>query len=166
MMLHNTRILALMLGAGLAICAPAAWAQHDEHAGGEHAPMGGGHPAINHPAEPERGPQGYQRVERPQAVQARPQQMDRQAYNHNFIADHSYHVGPYNAPRGFAYHRWSYGNVLPRVYWGQQYWLGDYWLFGLDVPPVGYEWVRYGPDAVLVDTSNGEVIQVIYGRFQ
>ena len=41
----------------------------------------------------------------------------------------------------------------------------DYWLFGLDVPPYGYEWVRYGPDALLIDLRSGEVIQVVYGRF-
>ena len=191
MMLRSNRILALALGAGLAISAPTAWAQHEHqgggdqgggnhgggnhgggdqgggnHGGGAHGGGGGGHGMMGHPPEHERGPQGYQRIERPQGVEARPQQINRQAYNHNFTADHGYHVGPYHAPRGFAYYRWSYGNRMPRAYWGQQYWLGDYWLFGLDVPPMGYEWVRYGPDAVLIDTNNGEVIQVIYGRFQ
>ncbi|NWN22978.1 RcnB family protein, partial [Escherichia coli] len=51
------------------------------------------------------------------------------------------------------------------IFWAQNYWLTDYWLFGLDVPPLGYEWVRYGPDALLVNITTGEVIQVVYGRF-
>jgi Ni/Co efflux regulator RcnB len=43
--------------------------------------------------------------------------------------------------------------------------LADYWLFALEVPPVGYEWVRYGVDALLINTSNGEILQVEYGVF-
>jgi Ni/Co efflux regulator RcnB len=174
MNLTNRRFLALALCAGLSVMAPDAWAQREHGGGGPGggaprggAPRGGGAHAAgpSRQAEPERGPQGYQRIERPQGAQARPQQFDRQAYNHNFNADRGYHVGPYHAPRGFRYRRWGYGDILPRYYWGQQYWLLDYWLFGLDVPPIGYEWVRYGPDAVLIDTRSGEVIQVIYGRF-
>ncbi len=154
-------MFGLVLGAGLAAMAPVAWAEPG-HGGG---PRAGARPAVAHPVEPERGPQRYQRIERPAGAEARPQQFDRQAYNHNFNADHGYHIGPYHAPRGYAYRRWGYGEFLPRYYWAQQYWLTDYWLFGLEVPPVGYEWVRYGPDALLINTSNGEVIQVIYGRF-
>jgi Ni/Co efflux regulator RcnB len=41
----------------------------------------------------------------------------------------------------------------------------DYWLFSLEVPPAGYEWVREDNDAVLVNTSNGEILQVEYGAF-
>jgi Ni/Co efflux regulator RcnB len=160
-MKRTNRMLALALGAGLIMAAPGAWAQH-EHEGGQ---MGGGQRGGGHPAEPERGPQHYQPMQRPQGAEARPQQMNRQDYNHNFTASRGYHIGPYHAPSGFSYHRWGYGDVLPRAYWGQDYWLSDYWLFGLEVPPVGYEWVRYGPDAVLIDTNTGEVIQVVYGRF-
>ncbi|HEL3249660.1 TPA: RcnB family protein, partial [Stenotrophomonas maltophilia] len=40
-----------------------------------------------------------------------------------------------------------------------------FWLFGLDMPPMGYEWVRHGPDALLINTGNGEIVQVVYGRF-
>jgi len=155
----NRGMIALALGASLAVTAPAAWAQH-EHEGG-----GGRAAGPARAAEPERAPQGYNRVERPTGAEARPQQIDRQAYNHNFTASRGYHIGPYHAPGGFRYQRWGYGDRLPRIYWGQQYWLSDYWLFGLDVPPVGFEWVRYGPDALLIDTTTGEVVQTVYGRF-
>jgi Ni/Co efflux regulator RcnB len=33
------------------------------------------------------------------------------------------------------------------------------------VPPAGYEWVRDDDDALLVNTSTGEVPQVEYGVF-
>ena len=52
-----------------------------------------------------------------------------------------------------------------RVYWTSQYILSDYWLFGLEVPPPGFEWIRDDDDALLVDTSNGEIVQVEYGVF-
>ena len=32
-------------------------------------------------------------------------------------------------------------------------------------PPWGYEWVRYGPDAVLIDVRTGQILQVRYGVF-
>jgi Ni/Co efflux regulator RcnB len=61
--------------------------------------------------------------------------------------------------------RWAYGQILPRAYWGPQFILSDYWLFALEVPPVGYEWVRDDTDALLVNTSTGEILQVEYGVF-
>lgn len=66
---------------------------------------------------------------------------------------------------GYAYQRWHYGQFLPRPYWIGDYILNDFWLFGLDMPPMGYEWVRYGPDALLINTGNGEIVQAVYGRF-
>lgn len=115
--------------------------------------------------ERERAPNGYSPPSMQGGGPSRPQSIDRQAYNHNFNADHGYHVGPYRAPYGYRYRRWGYGEVLPRAYWGRNYWMSDYWLFGLDVPPVDCEWVRYGPDALLIDIRTGEILQVIYGRF-
>lgn len=153
----------LALGTSLMLAASPALAQQGAHEHGDG--QRGAAAAHGHPAEPERAPMGYPQVQRPSGADVRPQQFDRQSYNHNFVADHGYHIGPYQAPRGFRYHRWGYGDILPRGYWGPQYFLQDYWLFGLDVPPYGFEWVRYGPDALLIDTRSGEVVQVIYGRF-
>jgi Ni/Co efflux regulator RcnB len=128
------------------------------------AQMGGrqmGSPRI----EPQRAPQGYRAMGAPAGADRRPSNLNRPAFNHNFSAARSYRVGAYHSPAGWRYQRWQYGQILPRAYWAQQYWLSDYWLFGLDVPPVGYEWVRYGPDALLIDTTTGEVIQTVYGDF-
>ena len=115
--------------------------------------------------EPHPGPSGYQRVTEPHGWNTRPTTVDRTVYQHNFQAARSFHVGPYHRPPGWRAHQWGYGEILPRAYWSSQYILSDYWLFALEVPPVGYEWVRVGNDALLVSAANGEVLQVEYGVF-
>jgi len=116
-------------------------------------------------AEPHPGPRGYSRITEPQGWNARPATVDRGAYQHNFQASRSYRIGPYHGPRGWEGHHWGYGQVLPRPYWTSQYILADYWLFGLEIPPNGYEWVRVGPDAILVNVLTGEILKVDYGAF-
>ena len=111
------------------------------------------------------GPKGYQRVTEPKGWNARPSTVDRGAYQHNFQAARSYRIGPYSRPAGWVARQWTYGQILPRAYWAAQYVLSDYWLFALEVPPMGYEWVRDGADALLVSTATGEVLQVEYGVF-
>ena len=117
------------------------------------APRGEEHP----------GPRGYQRPAEPQVT--RPQTADRPTYQHNYQSQRSYKIGPYRRPTGWVARRWTYGQILPRAYWAAQYLIADYWLFGLEVPPVGYEWVRDDTDALLVSTSTGEILQVEYGVF-
>ena len=111
------------------------------------------------------GPRGYARVSEPRGWDARPKTVDRGAYQHNFHAARIYRIGPYHHPRGWVAHRWVYGQILPRAYWIPEYVLADYWLFGLEVPPAGYEWVRDDDDALLVNTETGEILQVEYGVF-
>jgi Ni/Co efflux regulator RcnB len=115
--------------------------------------------------EPHPGPSGYKRVTPPKGWNARPATVDRGAYQHNFRAARSFHVGPYHRPPGWAAHTWTYGEILPRPYWTSEYILADYWLFALEVPPAGYEWVRDGADALLISTDTGEILQVEYGVF-
>ena len=152
--------LVLILGLSGAVNADP---QH-EHPGGPGGEHDGGRPAMHAP-EPHAGPQGYQRVTEPHGWDNRPGNVDRGAYQHNFQAARSFHIGPYRRPPGWRDHRWSYGEILPRAFWGPQYLLADYWLFALEVPPAGFEWVRYGADAVLVNTDSGEILQVEYGVF-
>ena len=130
----------------------------------QHEHEGAARPAP-HPAEPHPGPRGYPRVTEPPGWNARPAAVDRGAYQHNFQAARTYHVGPYHRPRGWVDRRWGYGEILPRAFWGAPYILADYWLFALEVPPGGFEWVRYGNDALLINTANGEILQVEYGVF-
>jgi Ni/Co efflux regulator RcnB len=165
-MTHGSKIgLSLALAMVLAGGAAVAEEQH-EHGGG--SGREGGRPAehqAEHQAEPHPGPSGYQRVTEPHGWNARPATVDRGAYQHNFQAARSFRVGPYHRPVGWSPHRWVYGEVLPRAFWAPQYLLTDYWLFALEVPPAGYEWVRSGADALLLNMSNGEILQVEYGVF-
>jgi Ni/Co efflux regulator RcnB len=155
-MTHSLRFslsaaLALLCLAGTAMAQP------------EHRPEGPGRPPGHGEAHP--GPRGYQPIHEPHGWNARPQHFDRGAYAHNFQAPRTYRIGPYHRPPGWAAHRWVHGEILPRVYWAPEYVIGDYWLFALEVPPPGYEWVRDDDDALLVNTSTGEILQVEYGVF-
>jgi Ni/Co efflux regulator RcnB len=157
-----TSSVKLSLSAGVALLCLVGMASAQE----EHRPGGGG-PAARPPAhgEPHAGPRGYQRVPEPHGWNARPSTVNRAAYQHNFQAARVYHIGPYQRPPGWVAHRWAYGQILPRAYWGPQFIIGDYWLFALEVPPAGYEWVRDDDDALLVNTTTGEILQVEYGVF-
>ena len=123
------------------------------------------HPPGHPPGEQHQGPHGYTRVGPPEGWDHRPQGVDRPGYQHNFQAARTYHIGPYHHPHGWAPHHWVYGQILPRAYWAPNYLISDYWLFALEVPPPGYEWVRDDGDALLVDTNTGEILQVEYGVF-
>jgi Ni/Co efflux regulator RcnB len=165
--------IGVTLAASLMLAAAAATAQErgGEHGGGEeHGPAPGGQhapaPQMHRQApEPHPGPTHYQRVQEPKGWNERPKQVDRAAYQHNFQAQRSFHVGPYHRPPGWVSRHWAYGDILPRAYWAAPYLLSDYWLFSLETPPVGYEWVRDGNDALLVDINTGEVLQAEYGVF-
>jgi Ni/Co efflux regulator RcnB len=109
-------------------------------------------------------PKGW-RITEPHGWNARPTTVDRTPYQHNFQAARSFRIRPYHRPAGWSAHRWGYGEILPRAYWAAPYVIGDYWLFALEVPPAGYEWVRDGNDALLIDTARGEILQVEYGVF-
>jgi Ni/Co efflux regulator RcnB len=123
----------------------------------------GGRPEAR--GEPHPGPKNYQRPKEPEGWNNRPREVNRGEYQHNYQAARSFHIGPYHPPRGWRARRWMFGEILPRAYWAPEYLIADYWLFGLEVPPFGYEWVRDGADALLVNTSTGEILQVEYGAF-
>ena len=95
-------------------------------------------------------------------------------YNHNFdprpfqwnqYADHSYRGQPYQPPRGWYERRWAYGQILPAPFWARNYWLVNYWGFGLVDPPYGYVWVRYGNDALMVNIITGQILGSVYWLF-
>ena len=154
---------ALLFIIGCSLATSAVYAQSRDERGGKPAAVHAPGPARQ--GEPHPGPSGYKRVTEPQGWNARPKAMDRPTFQHNFQAARGYKIGPYSHPRGWAPHHWVYGQILPRPYWAQQYIIGDYWLFGLEVPPVGYEWVRDDGDALLIDVGTGEILQVEYGVF-
>ena len=96
----------------------------------------------------------------------------RPQYNPQFFP-HSFHStqryqwrgGNWRAPNGYYARHWRYGDRLPWGWYSQSYWVDDYDYYDLAVPPFGYEWVRLGPDALLVDQSDGEVVSVVRGIF-
>lgn len=87
------------------------------------------------------------------------------SYERNRRAERQFRVGAYPWPSGWGYRRWRYGQYLPPVFFDEHYRIDDYGDFGLPYPPPRCVWVRYGPDALLVDENTGEIIQVIYGIF-
>lgn len=73
--------------------------------------------------------------------------------------------GAWNWPSGYHYHRYYYGQILPWIFIEPQFYFTDYYDYGFDAPPYGFEWVRYGPDLLLVNIDTGEVVDVEYGVF-
>ena len=84
----------------------------------------------------------------------------------NIRAPHRYRAPrAYIRPAGWYPHRWVYGQRLPRAFFAPDYFILDFAAFGLFAPWNGYEWVRYGDDALLIDVETGEVIRVEYDVF-
>ena len=83
----------------------------------------------------------------------------------NVQAPHRFHAGTYNPPAGWHPRRWHFGEFLPRAFFIREYWITNFWFFGLFPPPPGLVWVRVGDDALLVDTYTGEVVEVVYDVF-
>lgn len=72
-----------------------------------------------------------------------------------------YRVSPWRPPAGFYARSWRYGDHLPWGWYGSSYVLSDWWSYGLPWPPPGFDWVRVGSDALLVDRFTGRVVQVV-----
>jgi Ni/Co efflux regulator RcnB len=156
-MAHELR-LPLLLAATLLLATAGTAAEPGHEHGGEARP-------VARAPEPHPGPRGYQRVTEPKGWDARPATVDRPSYQHNYQAARSFRIGPYHRPAGYYVHHWGYGEILPRAFWAAPFILADYWLFALEVPPAGFEWVRVGNDALLVSIDTGEVLQAEYGVF-
>ena len=90
---------------------------------------------------------------------------DFSAYHRNFNASRRFHAPVYHRPAGWYQRRWTYGEILPSLFWAPQFWLSDYYDFGLMPPPADTVWVRDGDDALLIDRFTGEIIQVDYNVF-
>jgi Ni/Co efflux regulator RcnB len=70
-----------------------------------------------------------------------------------------YRRGTWRAP--FAYRSFGIGAVVPRIYWGPQYYVQDWRTYRLPAP--GYRWYRYVrhyDDLLLINTRNGRVVRV------
>ncbi|MCH8858490.1 MAG: RcnB family protein [Proteobacteria bacterium] len=74
-------------------------------------------------------------------------------------------VGVFHYPSGTSYRSWRRGDFLPGLFFTAQFFFTDYTRLGVDPPPPGYRWVRYGPDLLLIDIYTYEVVEVLYGVF-
>lgn len=73
--------------------------------------------------------------------------------------------GPaFSYPRGWGYRHWGRGEYLPSVFLAAPFFF-DYDRLGLPPPPPRARWVRNGPDALLISTYDGRIIDVIYDAF-
>jgi Nickel/cobalt transporter regulator len=115
---------------------------------GPHGPMGGPPhgpgPAFAHPGGPGPGAGRFS------------------FHGHDFAR---VHVRPFLYPHGWAYRQWAVGAVLPPLFLTPDYFYPEWAQLGLEPPPPGAQWVRYGPDLLLVDTVTGQVIDTAYGVF-
>jgi hypothetical protein len=75
------------------------------------------------------------------------------------------HLAPFVYPHGWAYRRWAVGAILPPLFLAPAYYYADWATLGLDPPPAGFQWVRYGPDLLLVNVTTGAVTDTVYGVF-
>jgi len=78
-----------------------------------------------------------------------------------------FRLNPYYSPYGYgySYRRFGIGSILDSLLFGRNYWISDPWQYRLPPAPPGYQWVRYYNDVILVDTWNGQVVDVIYDFF-
>ena len=76
-----------------------------------------------------------------------------------------FRFGFYSDPFGWRYRPYSIGWRMWPSYYRSSYWLNDPWQYRLPYAPPGYRWIRYFDDAVLVDTCDGRVVDVIHNFF-
>jgi len=74
-----------------------------------------------------------------------------------------FHGGPGFWPVG--YHHWGYGAYLPAAWLVPDRFVVDFADYNLAPPPADFEWVRNGPDALLVNLDTGMVVQVVPNAF-
>jgi Ni/Co efflux regulator RcnB len=145
--------------------------------GGGQAKHGGGKPPQQKPSHPHHKPSQPQHKSshphhKPSPPHHKPSQQPRygtpprsgQFYHHG----HWYgrvHGPVYVYPSGWHYRRWPIGGHLPAVFLVPTYFYPDYVGLGLPPPPPGFNWVRYGPDLLLVNVRTGIVDDVVYGAF-
>jgi hypothetical protein len=73
------------------------------------------------------------------------------------------HLAPFVYPPGWAYRRWVIGAVLPPLFLAPAYYYSNWAAVGLPPPQPGFQWVRYGPDLLLVNVTTGQVADTVYG---
>ncbi len=114
----------------------------------------------------------------PLPAAARPSSLTARHWRGDWRSDHRYdwrrhrnrfrwlfQLGFYHDPFGWRYRPYSIGWRMWPGYYRSSYWLNDPWRYRLPYAPAGYRWIRYYDDALLVDTWDGTVVDVIHGFF-
>ncbi len=130
--------------------------------GPQHGPMGGPTPQFK-PVSPQHGPMGG-----PAPAFVHGPHFPPPGSPHFSFHGHDFnrvHVHPFVYPNGWAYREWAVGAILPPLFLAPDYYYPDWAALGLEPPPPGAQWVRYGPDLLLVDVNTGQVLDVAYGVF-
>jgi len=78
---------------------------------------------------------------------------------------HRYRAGLFRYPPGYAYRRWMIGQTLPLLFLSSAYYYDNYLPLGLERPPLGCRWVRYGPDILLVEVHSRRIRGVVRNVF-
>lgn len=78
---------------------------------------------------------------------------------------HRYRGPAYRYPAGWAYRRWVFGQTLPLLFLSPAYYFNNWAMLGIQPPPPGYRWVRFGPDLLLVDSHTRYIAYVIHNVF-
>lgn len=89
---------------------------------------------------------------------------ERGRYPQVYVNPHRYRYS-WRPPSGFYVRSWAFGEFLPRSWYGPDYWIVDAWRYDLPLPPPGYDWVRVGYDALLIDEYSGRIVQVVRNVF-
>jgi len=76
------------------------------------------------------------------------------------------HGPAFRYPHGWHARRWAVGAVLPALFLTSEYYYDGYGAIGLQSPPPGYRWVRYGDDLLLVNLHTGAVEDVAEDVFE
>jgi hypothetical protein len=142
------RISAIAAVFALVVPTLAAAQPHDEH-----------HPPH---APPPHGPPPHGPVPGPHAGPGGPHGPQFTYHGHGF---NRVHLAPFLYPSGWGYRRWGLGMILPPLFLAPAYYYADWAALGLPPPQPGFQWVRYGPDLLLVNVESGQVVDVVYGAF-
>lgn len=77
-----------------------------------------------------------------------------------------FRADPYRWPGGYrGAYSWRPNQFLPRSFLLRDYYIDNYFDFGFSRPPYGYEWIRVGDDALLVNIYTGQIVEVAPGVF-
>jgi len=122
---------------------------------------GANRPTPGRPNPPRPGAGGPNRPVRPP-----PKPVHRPPHRPHFGWNgHRYRAGLFRYPPGYSYRRWTIGQTLPFLFLSSAYFYDNYLPLGLEPPPFGCRWVRYGPDILLVEVGSRRIRGVVRNVF-